>query len=57
MFANSLSSCSRYNAILYLNYHEVFTIHDSPLCFEISEDNLHPRTVSQIHAPTVTGEL
>ena len=56
MFANSLSSCSRYNAILYLNYHAVFTIHDSPLCFEISEDN-HPRTVSQIHAPTVTGEL
>jgi hypothetical protein len=41
MFAISLSSCSRYNANFELNQ-SAFAIHDSPLYFEISEDD-HPR--------------
>jgi hypothetical protein len=44
MFAISLSSCSRYNANFKLDQ-SVLTIHDSPLYFEISEDD-HPWTVT-----------
>jgi hypothetical protein len=40
MFAISLSSCSRYNANFKLGQ-SVFAIHDSPLYYEISEDD-HP---------------
>ena len=42
IFSVSLSSCSRYNANFKLDQ-SVFAIHDSPLYFEISEDD-HPRT-------------
>ena len=44
MFAISLSSCSRYNANFKLDQ-SVLAIHDSPLFYEISEDD-HPRTVT-----------
>jgi hypothetical protein len=44
MFAISLSSCSRYNANFKLDQ-SVLAIHDSPLYYEISEDDL-PRTVT-----------
>ena len=45
MFAISLSSCSRYiNANFKLDQ-SVLTIHDSPLYYEITEDD-HPRTVT-----------
>ena len=40
MFAISLSSCGHYNANFKLDQ-SVFAIHDSPLYFEIREDN-HP---------------
>jgi hypothetical protein len=40
MFAISLSSCSRYNANFKLDQ-SVLAIHDSPLYYEISEDD-HP---------------
>ena len=46
VFAISLSSCSRYNANFKLDQ-SVFAIYDSPLYFEISEDD-HPRLV--LHA-------
>ena len=42
MFAISLSSFSRYNANFKLDQ-SVFANHNSPLHFEISEDD-HPRT-------------
>jgi hypothetical protein len=42
-----LSSCTRYNANFKLEQ-SVFAIHDSPLYFEISEDD-HPRTVTHAH--------
>jgi hypothetical protein len=45
MFAISLSSCSRYHANFKLDQ-PVLAIHDSPLYYEISEDD-HPRTVTQ----------
>ena len=44
MFDISLSSCSRYNANFKLDQ-SVLAIHDSPLYYEISEDD-HPRTVT-----------
>ena len=44
MFARSLSSCSRYNPNCKFNQ-SVFAIHDSPLYFEISEDD-YPCTVT-----------
>ena len=44
MFAISLSSCSRYNANFKLDK-SVLAVHDSPLYYEISEDD-HPRTVT-----------
>jgi hypothetical protein len=44
MFAISLSSFSRYNVNFKMDQ-SVFAIHDSPLYFEISEDD-HPRTVT-----------
>jgi hypothetical protein len=34
----------------------MFAIHDSPLYFEISEDD-HPRTVNHSHAPMIIDEL
>jgi hypothetical protein len=47
MFAISLSSCSRYNANFKLDQ-SVLAIHDSPLYFEISEND-HPWTVTRDH--------
>ena len=50
MFAISLSSCSPYNANFKLNQ-SLFAIRDSPLYYEISEDdrppNNEPRTVTR----------
>jgi hypothetical protein len=43
MFAISLSSCSRYNANFKLDQ-SVLAIHDSPLYYEISEDDHSPNT-------------
>jgi hypothetical protein len=42
MFAISLSSCSRYNANFKLDQ-SVLAIHDSPLYYEISEDDHPPK--------------
>ena len=56
MFVISLSSCIRAK---YKLDQSVFAIHDSPLYFEISEDD-HPRTVNNSHASTficIVGKL
>jgi hypothetical protein len=46
MFANSLSSCNRYNANFKLD-ESVLAIHESPLFYEISEDGpTEPHTVT-----------
>jgi hypothetical protein len=42
MFAISPSSCSRYDANFKLGQ-SVLTIHDSPLYYEISEDDQPPK--------------
>jgi hypothetical protein len=42
MFAISLSSCSRYNENFKLEQ-SVLAIHDSPLYYEISEDDNTPK--------------
>ena len=55
MFANSLSSCSRYKANFKFDQ-SVLAIRDSPLYFEISTDD-HPRMVTHSHAPTIIDEL
>ena len=51
MFAVSLSSCSRYNANFKFDQ-SVVAIHDSPLYFEISEDD-HPQSPT----PVIIDEL
>ena len=48
MFALSLSSCSRYNANFKLGQ-SVFAIHDSPLYYEISEEDDHPPEHARTH--------
>jgi hypothetical protein len=42
MFAISLLSCSRYNAYFKLDQ-SVLAIHDSPICYDISEDDNPPK--------------
>jgi hypothetical protein len=51
----SLSSCSRYNANFKLDQ-SVLAIHDSPLYYEISEDD-HPPKHAQWPTPAIIDEL
>jgi hypothetical protein len=55
MFVILLSSWSHYNANFKFDQ-SVFAIHDSPLYFEISEDD-YPRTVNHNHPPAIIDEL
>ena len=55
MFGISLSSCSRYNANFKLD-HSVLAIHDSPLYYEISEDD-HPPKHRWWATPAIIDEL
>jgi hypothetical protein len=54
-FAISLSSCSRYNANFKLDQ-SVLAIRDSPLYYEISEDD-HPPNHAQWPTPAIIDEL
>jgi hypothetical protein len=51
----SLSSCSRYNANFKLDQ-SVLAIHDSPLYYEISEDD-HPPKHAQWPTPAIIDAL